>query len=108
LGNAAAASLDGATQTIKASAKAAGVVIDDAAVTPRYVVGFAAERELPIIGRIARGSLTEQDTVLATGGIGSFSPRPVGNHAPIDDWGVFLCFEGASSGLGADDLFTAD
>ena len=58
LAKVAAASLDdAATQTIKASAKAAGVVIDDAAVTPRYVVGFAAERELPIIGRIARGSL---------------------------------------------------
>ena len=58
LAKAAAASLDDATpQTIKASAKAAGVVIDDAAVTPRYVAGFAAERELPIIGRIARGSL---------------------------------------------------
>ena len=49
LAKVAAASLDDATtQTIKASAKAAGVVIDDAAVTPRYVVGFAAERELPI------------------------------------------------------------
>ena len=32
-------------------------MIDDTAVTPRYVVGFAAERELPIVGRIARGSL---------------------------------------------------
>ena len=53
----AAASLDDvAAHAAKASAKSAGVLIDDAAVTPRYVVGFAAERELPIIGRIARGS----------------------------------------------------
>ena len=37
--------------------KAAGVVIDDTAVTPRYVVGLAPERELPIIGKIALGSL---------------------------------------------------
>ncbi len=37
----------------KASTKAAGVVIDDTAVTPRYVVGLAPERELPIIGKIA-------------------------------------------------------
>jgi predicted DNA repair protein MutK len=53
-----AASLDdvaGAAST--ASAKAAGVVIDDTAVTPRYVVGLAPERELPIIGKIAWGSL---------------------------------------------------
>ena len=41
----------------KATTKAAGVVIDDTAVTPRYVVGLAPERELPIIGKIARGSL---------------------------------------------------
>lgn len=41
----------------KASAKAAGVVIDDTAVTPRYVVGLAPERELPIIGKIALGSV---------------------------------------------------
>jgi hypothetical protein len=41
----------------KAGSKAAGVVIDDTAVTPRYVVGLAPERELPIIGKIAWGSL---------------------------------------------------
>lgn len=54
----AAASLDDvAAATGKATAKAAGVVIDDAAVTPQYVRGLAAERELPIIKRIAVGSL---------------------------------------------------
>ena len=41
----------------KASVKAAGVVVDDTAVTPAYVRGLAAERELPIIRRIAIGSL---------------------------------------------------
>jgi predicted DNA repair protein MutK len=41
----------------RASAKAAGVVIDDTAVTPQYVRGLAANRELPIIMRIAKGSL---------------------------------------------------
>jgi uncharacterized protein len=35
----------------------AGIVIGDAVVTPRYVLGFAANRELPIVGRIAAGSL---------------------------------------------------
>ncbi len=55
----AAAHLDKVTnQATKAGAKAAGVVIDDAAVTPGYVIGFlAAERELPIVGRITAGSL---------------------------------------------------
>jgi hypothetical protein len=48
----------------KASTKAAGVVIDDTAVTPRYVVGLAPERELPIIGKIAIGSLRNKLLVL--------------------------------------------
>jgi predicted DNA repair protein MutK len=54
----AAATIDDTVgQAAKVGAKAAGVVIDDAAVTPRYVTGFAAKRELPIVGRIAIGSL---------------------------------------------------
>jgi predicted DNA repair protein MutK len=48
----------------KASSKAAGVVIDDTAVTPRYVVGLAPERELPIIGKIAVGSLKNKLLIL--------------------------------------------
>jgi len=54
----AAASLDDVAGAAgKASTKAAGVVIDDTAVTPRYAVGLAPERELPIIGKIAWGSI---------------------------------------------------
>ena len=54
----AAASLDDVAGAAgKAGTKAAGVVIDDTAVTPRYVTGLAPERELPIIGKIAWGSL---------------------------------------------------
>lgn len=54
----AAASIDDVgAATAKATAKAAGVVIDDAAVTPQYVRGLAAERELPIVKRIAIGSI---------------------------------------------------
>src|SRR3954463_2359522 len=48
----------------KASTKAAGVVIDDTAVTPRYVVGLTPERELPIIGKIAWGSLKNKVLLL--------------------------------------------
>ena len=66
----AAASLDDvAAAAGRASAKAAGVVIDDAAVTPRYVVGFAAARELPIIGRIAWGSLRNKLLFLLPGAL---------------------------------------
>ncbi|WP_109510311.1 DUF808 domain-containing protein [Nocardioides speluncae] len=41
----------------RATTKAAGVVVDDTAVTPQYVHGVAAERELPIVKQIARGSI---------------------------------------------------
>jgi len=58
LAKVAAASLDDVvTQAAKAGVKAAGVVVNDAAVTPRCVLGFVAQRELPIVGRIATGSL---------------------------------------------------
>ncbi|MEE6273647.1 DUF808 domain-containing protein [Georgenia wangjunii] len=61
----AAASVDDvAAAAGRASAKAAGVVIDDAAVTPRYVHGVAAKRELPIIRRIAMGSLRNKLLVI--------------------------------------------
>src|SRR5262249_52396997 len=85
---------DAATQTIKASAKAAGVVIDDAAVTPRYGVGFAAERELPIIGRIARGSLKNKILFLLPAALllSAFTPWAITPLLMIG--GVFLCFEG--------------
>ena len=64
----AASSLDdAASQAAKAGSKAAGIVIDDAAVTPRYVVGLAAERELPIIGKIALGSLKNKLLLLLPG-----------------------------------------
>ena len=95
LAKVAAASLDdAATQTVKASAKAAGVVIDDAAVTPRYVVGFAAERELPIIGRIAWGSLKNKILFLLPAALllSAFAPWAIVPLLMIG--GVFLCFEG--------------
>src|SRR6476659_5850148 len=61
----AAASVDdGGAAAAKASAKATGVVVDDTAVTPRYVEGLAPERELPIIRRIAVGSLRNKLLVI--------------------------------------------
>ena len=58
LARAAAASVDDVGLAAgRASAKAAGVVVDDTAVTPQYVQGLTADRELPIIRRIAVGSL---------------------------------------------------
>jgi uncharacterized protein len=90
-----AASLDDvAGQVVKASGKAAGVVIDDTAVTPRYVVGFAAERELPIVRRIARGSLKNKILLLLPVALllSAFAPWAITPLLMIG--GVFLCFEG--------------
>ena len=91
----AAASLDDvAAQTAKAGAKAAGVVIDDAAVTPRYVVGFTAERELPIVGRIALGSLKNKLLILLPGALLLSAVAPWAITPLLMAGGVFLCFEG--------------
>ena len=92
----AAASLDDvAGQAAKAGTKAAGVVIDDAAVTPRYVVGFAAERELPIVGRIALGSLRNKLLFLLPGALALSAFAPWAITPLLMLGGAYLCFEGA-------------
>ncbi|WP_024355641.1 DUF808 domain-containing protein [Leucobacter chironomi] len=65
LARAAAASIDDVVAgAAKASAKSAGVVIDDAAVTPQYVRGISPSRELPVVWRIARGSLLNKAGII--------------------------------------------
>lgn len=96
----AAASVDDvAAQASKAGAKAAGVVIDDAAVTPRYVVGFDASRELPIIGRIALGSLRNKFVFLLPAALllSAFAPWVITPLLMLG--GLYLCFEGAEKVL---------
>jgi predicted DNA repair protein MutK len=91
----AAASLDDvAAQATKAGAKAAGIVIDDTAVTPRYVVGFAADRELPIIGKIALGSLKNKLLILLPGALALAFFAPWAITPLLMAGGLFLCFEG--------------
>jgi len=96
----AAVSLDDvAVQAAKAGIKAAGVVVDDAAVTPRYVLGFAAERELPIVAKIAVGSLRNKLLVLlpATLVLSYFLPSVV---TPLLMFGgAYLCYEGTEKVL---------
>jgi len=92
----AAASVDDvAAQAAKAGAKAAGVVIDDAAVTPRYVVGFAAVREIPIVRRIAMGSLKNKLIFLLPAALilSAFAPWAITPLLVLG--GLFLCYEGA-------------
>jgi uncharacterized protein len=98
----AAASLDDiAGQAAKAGTKAAGVVIDDAAVTPNYVIGFASKRELPIVGKIAVGSLRNKLLILLPIALllGYFLPAAVTPLLMLG--GVFLCYEGAEKVLEA-------
>ena len=92
----AAASVDDiAAAAAKAGAKAAGVVIDDAAVTPKYVHGFQADRELPIIWRIAKGSLFNKLVILLPAALvlSYFLPNAITPLLMIG--GAYLCFEGA-------------
>ena len=95
LAKVAAASLDDvAGQAAKAGAKAAGVVIDDTAVTPGYVIGFAAQRELPIVGKIALGSLRNKLLILlpAALALSYFLPSVI---TPLLMFGgAYLCYEG--------------
>ena len=98
LAKVAAASLDDvAGQAARAGVKAAGVVIDDAAVTPRYVVGFAAERELPIVARIARGSLKNKLLYLLPGALALSLFAPWAITPLLVLGGAFLCYEGAET-----------
>ncbi len=92
----AAASVDDiVSQAAKAGAKAAGAAIDDAAVTPKYVHGFKAERELPIVWRIAKGSIKNKLLILLPVGLllSSFAPWAIIPLLMIG--GGYLCFEGA-------------
>jgi len=92
----AAASVDDVgVAAVKASAKSAGVIIDDAAVTPAYVQGLAANRELPIIKKIATGSIKNKllfilPVVLI---LSEFAPDAI--NIILMFGGGFLCYEGA-------------
>ena len=79
----------------KAGAKAAGVVIDDTAVTPAYVTGFHPERELPIIWRIARGSLKNKLVFLLPAALLLSALAPWAITPILMVGGAYLCFEGA-------------
>ena len=96
LAKVAAASVDDvAAYAGKAGAKAAGAVIDDAAVTPKYVHGFEASRELPIIWRITKGSFRNKLLFLLPAGLAlsSFAPGAIPPLLMLG--GAYLCFEGA-------------
>jgi predicted DNA repair protein MutK len=79
----------------RAGAKAAGAVIDDTAVTPRYVTGFTPDRELPIIARIARGSLKNKLLILLPAALALSALLPWAITPLLMLGAAYLCFEGA-------------
>ncbi|WP_373356554.1 DUF808 domain-containing protein [Pseudoroseicyclus sp. CXY001] len=92
----AAASVDDvASAAAKAGAKTAGVLIDDAAVTPKYVTGFKPQRELPIIWKITKGSLRNKLLFLLPVALllSNFAPWAITPLLMLG--GSYLCFEGA-------------
>ncbi len=98
----AAASLDDvASQAAKAGAKAAGVVIDDTAVTPGYVIGFTARRELPIVGKIAAGSLRNKLLILLPAALALSYFLPSAITPLLMFGGAYLCYEGVEKLLEA-------
>lgn len=96
IARAAAASIDDVGIAAgKAGSKAAGVVIDDAAVTPSYVTGLEPARELPLIWAITKGSLKNKLLILLPAAIvlSEFLPWAVVPLLMLG--GGFLCYEGA-------------
>ncbi|WP_029484129.1 DUF808 domain-containing protein [Deinococcus marmoris] len=92
----AAASIDdiGAAAS-KAGVKAIGIVVDDTAVTPRYVTGFTPDRELPIIWRIAKGSLKNKLVFILPAALLLSQFLPWALNPLLMVGGAYLCFEGA-------------
>ncbi len=70
-------------------------MVDDTAVTPTYVTGFSPERELPMIGRIALGSLRNKLLILLPAALLLSAFLPVAITPILMIGGAFLCFEGA-------------
>ncbi len=100
LAKAGAASIDDVSaMAAKAGSKAAGVVIDDAAVTPKYVTGLDPKRELPIIWKITKGSIFNKIVVLLPAALllSAFAPWLITPLLMLG--GLYLCFEGAEKVL---------
>ena len=96
LARAAAASVDDvAAGAGRAGVKAAGVIVDDTAVTPRYVQGFSPERELPVIKRIAIGSLRNKLLFILPVALLLSELLPDLLTPILMIGGTYLCYEGA-------------
>ncbi len=84
---------------LRASAKSAGVVIDDAAVTPQYVQGITPARELPVVGKIALGSIANKFLIIIPVALLLTAFAPAVLPFLLILGGMFLCYEGAEKVL---------
>lgn len=91
---AAATTDDIAAAAGKASAKSAGVVVDDAAVTPQFVAGVEPKREIPIIWRIAKGSMVNKIVIILPIALLLSQFLPWALTPILMLGGSYLCYEG--------------
>ena len=85
---------DTASMAVKASAKVSAATVDDVAATPQYVTGITPDRELPIIKKIALGSLRNKLLIILPIGLLLTAVAPALLPVALVIGGAYLCFEG--------------
>jgi predicted DNA repair protein MutK len=85
----------------RASVKAAGVVVDDTAVTPQYVRGVTADREFPIVKKIAIGSIRNKLLFILPAALILSQFLPWALTPLLMLGGTYLCYEGFEKVWGA-------
>ena len=85
---------DTASMAVKASAKVSAATVDDVAATPQYVTGITPDRELPIIKKIALGSLRNKLLIILPIGLLLTAVAPALLPVALVVGGTYLCFEG--------------
>ena len=91
---------DTASMAVKTTAKVSAAAVDDVAATPQYVTGITPDRELPIIRRIALGSLRNKLLVILPVGLLLSWLAPAVLPVALVAGGMYLCFEGGEKVLG--------
>lgn len=89
---------DVALLTKVATKKTAGVLGDDLALNAQQVTGVSADRELPVVWAVAKGSLLNK-AILVPGALALSVWAPVLIQPLLILGGLFLCFEGAEKVL---------
>ena len=84
---------DVATMTKVAAGKTAGVLGDDLALNAQQVAGVRAERELPVVWAVAKGSLLNK-AILVPAALAISALAPVLVTPLLMLGGLYLCFEG--------------